>query len=254
MFSKFKYHLYIILASIALMLLQHCHYGANIRNQQSEHDAIMSFEENEKNALIKDNNLKAQEIVKMEQNIVSERVAKEYVEKQFDGFRKIQSYMRVELLKSIKGIAIPFNEDPANEFNGIDLVDSSFVRIEDVEKNFMRVPKTISFYDEPWIQFDGKIVSAWGGFEIDSLNVIDKLDAVFGYKKPDKKFKFFRRAKPVLELKSYSPYSSVPYVNNLTVKDNRSGLEKLLTSRAACFAYGFGVNTLIQKTTPGWDL
>jgi len=217
-----------------------------IKGERSSHSAAMAFAEKEKDALIQTKELMVQDMVSMNQNIVNERTAMDLMKDEIHGFKSIQAHIKAEILSEIRGMEIELKnpEGIGSEFEGIVFQDTNCINRDTVNKYFLRIPKIVSLDTNKWFSFHVTIDKS---LTIDSLKMINKLDASLGWKKPEKRFKFLRKSEPVLALNSYNPYSSIPYVNNFTVEPNGTKAGKILNSRAAWFMYGLGVSTLIKQ-------
>lgn len=221
-------------------------YSMTIKNQQIKevkrnYESIISYSDAEKNKLIKEDSLKAVEIKTMAQNQLSHSVAIEEFKKELNGFKRAQILVKSEILTEINGLSIGLEGD--SSLSDLNLVDSMYLHKDTVLNNFIRIPKS-GHYSDDWISMDFKIKK---DFVLDSLRLINKFDIVIGYKKQDKSFGFLRKKDPVVEMKSYNPYSSVPYINNIVIKDDRKGLMKITSSKPAMFAYGFIASTVLNK-------
>jgi hypothetical protein len=58
------------------------------------------------------------------------------------------------------------------------------------------------------------------------------------------KEKWYKKSEPVVEMKSYNPYTSIPYLNNVVVKQPKS---HWLLSKPAMFVYGIATGLVISK-------
>ena len=111
-----------------------------------------------------------------------------------------------------------------------------------LNEHYLKIPAKVEMNND-WMSFNATIEKK---FSIDSLSMYNKFDAYLGYKKPEKPLKFLRKSEPVLELRSYSPYTKVAYVNNIVVEDGKKG--KFLTSKPAMFLYGLGTGFILSKS------
>jgi hypothetical protein len=233
--------------SIAVAFLFVYLYSMNVKNNQIKEQAInytsmMSYKESENNRLIRSNEIKAAAITKSSQNAISMSLAMKEFSKELEGFKRAQSLVKSEILTEIKGLSTDFENSPG-EFSGIQLIDSMYVHVDTVSKYFIRTPKKVNYSDD-WISFDATVNK---DFTLDSLSLINKFDITIGSKKQDKPLSFLRKKEPVVEMKSYNPYSSIPYINNVIFKDDKKGAGKIVFSKPAIFAYGFISSTLINK-------
>lgn len=239
--KKVEYILFGV-ALIAVYVLTAYSSNKKIESVSDSYKSVIAFNNAEKRQLIKADSLKAHYIIKMSQNQVSYKDAIEEFSKELNGFKRAQSLVKSEILTKIEGIEVSYDSS-GGKFDGISIIDSNYIHRDTIDKYFVRVPQNASFSDK-WLSFDATIGH---DFKLDSLSTINKFDIIIGYKNQEKPLSFLRKKEPVVEMKSYSPYSSVHYINNVTFKDDRSGAGKLLTSRAAFFGYGFISSTVLNK-------
>ena len=213
-----------------------------IKEQRVNYTSMMSYKDSENNRLIRSNDLKAAVIMKSSQNTISMSLAMEEFSNELEGFKRAQSLVKSEILTEIKGLSIGFENGPG-EFSGIQLVDSMYVHVDTVSKYFIRTPKKVKYSDD-WVSFDATVNKE---FTLDSLSLINKFDITIGSKKQDKPLSFLRKREPVVEMKSYNPYSSIPYINNVVFKDDKKGAAKVALSKPAFFVYGFISSTVLNK-------
>jgi len=244
---KLKPYYFVITAMIVMMFWQQCSHINEIKSERSSSISAVDFLKRENTALIQTKNLQAEAMVDMNQSIVTEKTARDILQKDFEEFKSIQSQVKAELLTAIRSVELDY-EPPSFEgiFDGIAFQSRNCINKDTVDKYFLRIPRKIVIDTSQWMEFYATIGKE---FVLDSMKIVNKIDATLGFKKPEKKFKFLRRAEPVLAFNSYNPYSSVPYVNNLVVEEVGTKFGKILNSRAAWFMYGFGANTLINKNT-----
>ena len=216
-------------------LVTECNHNAELRE---EVEAVNNFWEGEESQWISRDSIQAQDIVEMKQNLMSETSARIILEEEFERFKSIQSHTRAELITRIDTLLIPYEVlDTVIINNYVDVIP-----VDTVNKYFIQIPRKSKFEDE-WMKLYTTIDTA---LMIDSAYFINKFDVTIGYKKPDKRFKFLRRKEPVVELTSYSPYTKVNYVNNVTVKGKpSSGGQKILIFAGGAVA-GFVGGVLIK--------
>lgn len=202
----------------------------------SSYNAVIDFNEKENDQLKESLDLKVSDNFIMKQNVISEKVANQKFREELAEYKKINSYMKSEVVTSINNLEVKYKNLSKDQFDGIDIKDGEYIHKDIVNKNFLRVPDTI-YYNDDWMSLIGTINKQ--GAIIDSLYMFNKFDAVIGYKKPEKNFKWLRKKEPVVELKSYNPYTKINYVNNVTVDNNKGKVKNIFTSPIALFAYGF---------------
>lgn len=187
--------------------------------------------EKEKEQMIQSNGLLVQEISVVNQNLVSSTKKVKELSQQFDNYKKIQSHVKAEILSKIEGIVIPV----VTVDKPIYLSDTGCTDNKIIKEHFIQIPSKVNFSDT-WISFNGTIGKQ---FTIDSLFMINKFDVTIGEKKVGKKMLIFNDYEPIVELKSYNPYTTIPYVNNIIVEEKRGKIIKPITLIAVGFATGF---------------
>lgn len=221
---------------------QSCSYSKYKSEAENNYSSIVSFHEIERTALIQDSTLKANDIKVLKQNIISHEAASELLNSDLEGFTKINSLLKAEIRTHKDNVKIGFEELSDNELERVSLSNSSYLHVDSVLKYFIRAPRDFQHKDQ-WVTIDGVVKKS--GILFNTISSVDKFDAILGYRKPEKKFKLLRKSEPILELKSYSPYSEIVYVNNIVVQEKNKA-EKILLSRGAFFAYGFITNSLLR--------
>ncbi len=240
-----KGYILIIVVLIAILALNECRHRSSINDLTDSYQSVLSFTEQEQNETLDSDSLIVKELILMKQNIVDSKVANDMLRDEFKGFKKFQGKIKAEMLTEIKGIKIDYTPSEVfkTEFDGIPVVDGNYIHKDSIKKHFVRIPKKIEM-DCTWISLHGTIGK---NFVLDSLSMLNKFDVVLGYKKPDKFFKAFRKSEPVLEFKSYNPYTSTPYINNLIVKDkNKSFITSKPMTMVYSFAAGFGLSKILK--------
>jgi len=236
-------YLFIIAAVSAVMLwslLDGC--SSDIQARQDLESTIAFLQKRDSANLMK-LKIKASDSAQMQQNIMSMAAAEELLQKELEQYKKVNSFLEAKILNKIENLNVSFNEPAANDFDGLNFHQGEFLHKDTVGRYFIRVPKTFDYKDD-WASISGTTTKAGNSFDV--ISMTNEFDATIGHKKQKG---LFKRAKPVVELKSYSPYSTISYVNNVTIDDSRSKTGKLLTSRGAFFAYGFLTNTVISNYT-----
>lgn len=214
---------------------EYSHYSEK-KGMSDSYNSIIDFNEAEKSELKSSLNLKAADNYIMRQNFISERIAKEQFKKELEGYKKVNAYMKSEIVTSIKSLESKYNEVSSNQFDDIEIMDGEYIHKDVVDKYFLRVPKTFNYADD-WFSLTGTVKKE--STIIDTLYMLNKFDAIIGYKKSEKKFSWLRKKSPVVELTSYNPYSKINYVNNIVVDKNKGKVGNILFSKPAMIIYGF---------------
>lgn len=229
---------YLLLTALFAFILffQKCSHDSMLRDEKNSYNALLEFERKEKDQLIQDKNLQASAIEQMNQNIVSQNEAMRYLGDQVEDYKRLTSYMKAELKTEIKNLKIDFSggEIPPTVFN------DSCVHVDTVKMNYTRIPRYFSISDQ-WSSISGSVDKS--GIVFDSISFINKFDVTIGKKKTG-----FMKSEPVIELKSYNPYTSIPYVNNIVVTGDKT---LWFNTRAAWFGYGFITSFVINKKING---
>lgn len=249
MFDKIKYISQFVVLIALLMGIQQCNHNQEKFDLKAQYDAEKRFYEQEMLQLMDREKLAVQEAKEMNQNWINEAQARKILEKEYQSFKKIQSQTRAELITRLNNLefVIQNSFDREHEFDGITIINDTCIHKDTVRSHFVRIPSLFSYKDTAgWFSLSGQITKNKTIF-IDSLSLLNKFDATIGWKKPDKSFKVFRKSEPVIELASYNPYTSIPYINNVVVEDSRSGLGKIFLSQPAIFVYGFITGIFTKK-------
>jgi len=204
-------------------------------NGDSNYSSLISYMEKEKEQMIQSNGLLVQEVSIINQNLVSSTDKIKELSQEFNNYKKIQSHVKAEILSKIEGIVIPI----ITIDKPIYLSDTGCTDNRIIKEKFIQIPSKVNFNDT-WVSFNGTIGKQ---FTIDSLSMINKFDVTIGEKKVGKKLLVFNKYEPIVELKSYNPYTTIPYVNNIIVDEKKGKIIKPITLIAVGFATGF----LIRK-------
>lgn len=206
------------------------------------YNSVIDFKEAEKGQLKNSLDLQVADNFIMKQNVISEQVAKEQFKKELEGYKDITTYMKSEVMTSIKNLEAKYESNTNNQFDGIDMKDD-YIHKDIVDKNFLRIPESFEYKDE-WTTINGTVLKK--STLIDSIGVFNKFDAIIGSKKSEKSFSWLRKREPVLELKSYNPNTQINYVNNITVDNKKGKVGSVLLSPFAMVAYGFIAATALN--------
>ncbi len=227
-------YIVVIIFLIILGWREYSHYEAS-RMAEYSYNSIIDFNTEENSQLKKSIDLKAAESVIMNQKIVSSEIALTQLKEEINGYKRLNSYLKTEVTTTIKNLEARYDNLSEDQFDGIEVKDGSYIHMDEVNKNFLRIPSSFSKKNE-WMSIYGTVNKK--NTTIDSLLVFNKFDAIIGYRKSGKKFSFLRKNEPIVELKSYNPYTSINYVNNVVVSSNKSKAESIFTSKLAMVFYG----------------
>tara|TARA_R110000772_G_scaffold1095_1_gene3854 strand:- start:6120 stop:6836 length:717 start_codon:yes stop_codon:yes gene_type:complete len=190
--------------------------------------SIQSFFQNERESFMDGKELIAHDLKEMKQLQVASAKEMEFLKEQYKSFSKIQSVIKAEITSSVKGLNIPIQIADVN-------FPDSLIPVDLVNQFY--IPKNSkSSYSDDWIDLAFTIGDS---LAVDSIKVRNKIDAVVGWKKSDKAFAFLRKKEPVVEIISYSPYTEIGHINNLTVKpENNNKFLSAITSKPVLFITG----------------
>lgn len=194
---------------------------SKIAETASGYEDEISFLEKERAELMTQRDMAVHSSIVMRQHLIQQDKAMKLLGGEFEKFKKLQSVVKAELLTEIKNIKVPYVVDTV--YNN----DTAYI---DTTNRFM--------LRDDWAMIDGRVMDNF--VFIDSINFVNKFDVTVGYKKE----KWFKKAEPVVVLNSYNPYTSVAYVNNIVVKEQKA---PWYLSRPAMVAYGIGIGYLINK-------
>lgn len=214
----------------------------SLKISAGDNQAIADFFELEKEQLMQDRNLLVQEIKTVNQNIVSSDDKIKELSEELKEYKKINSYTKAELLTEIRGISVGYIP-VQGETEYVYVPDTNCVPIDTLNKYYTQLPKGVEFKDE-WISFNATVGKKL--FTLDSMKVINKFDVTIGERVVGKKFLVFNKKEAVVDLKSYNPYTGIPYLNNIVVeKKETKPLTKLL-AYAGIFGAGMITNQLTK--------
>jgi len=225
----------LIAVFVIILSWRECSHAADKKAQEESYEAVITFNDIEKGQLKNSLDLKVADSVIMAQNIMSEKVAKEQLKEELEGYKSITAYMKSEVITSIKSLEAKYTDLSKDQFEDITIKDGVYIHKDDVDRNFIRIPKTFTYSDE-WMSLNGTVNKE--STLIDSLGIFNKFDAIIGYKNQDKSFSWARKKVPVVELKSYNPNTSINYVNNVVVNNDKGKVGSILLSKPAMFIYG----------------
>lgn len=237
--STVSYILNIIL--LILLVVGSTFFITKLKVQASDYDSMANFMEGEKEELINSNNLVVSEMKTINQNIVSSDEKIKELSEELSDYKKISSYTKAELLTEIKGINITYT--PNTETDYVYIPDTNCVPIDSLNKYYAQMPKKVEYKDD-WMKFNA--TAGINSFTLDSMSMINKFDVVIGEKVTGKRFLIFNKKEPTVDLRSYNPYTGIPYLNNITVAENRNTSGKVL-SYIGVFTAGMITNQLIKQ-------
>ena len=225
--------LFVVCLLVGIFLATKCSGGEN-----TSYESVISFYEQEREQLIKDKDILAHQVVTMNQNLVATTEQIKSISKEFSDYKLIQSVTKAEILSKIKDIEVGY----ITVDNPILVSDSGCIPGHIVNSNFIQRPSKVSFTDK-WVSFDATVGKV---FKLDSMSMVNKFDVVIGEKVVGKKLLVFNKIEPVVELKSYNPYSEVPYVNNVVLAGEKKRYGRKLGGLATMFAIGFITNQITR--------
>lgn len=236
--KRMSYILNIVL--LIILLIGSTFFITKLKIQSSDYDSIVNYMENEKNQIMNSNDLVVQEMKTINQNLVSSDEKIKELSSELSEYKKINSYTKAELLTEIRGINVEYTlPEPSTEY--VYVPDTNCVPIDTLNKYYTQVPKKVSYNDE-WMSFNGTV--GLSKFSIDSLSLLNKFDITIGERVVGKKLLVFNKREAVVDLKSYNPYTGIPFLNNITVEPKKSKLLPKALSYAGIFFAGMIVQQL----------
>jgi hypothetical protein len=216
-------YILVILVVSALLIFKSC--GGK---KTEDIDGTISFLKKRDSVNLLKINAQANQIVTLRQNLVTEETAKKILEKELKGYKNVKSFVEMKTVTGVKNLTIKYVHDTTTFLvsRGGGCMDR-----DSVINFFVQTPKRFIFEDK-WMSLAGKVQKE--GIDIDSVKFKNELEVILAYKKAG----IFKKDVPVVDIKSYSPYSTIEYANNIVIKDERSKLSKALTSKAAMIGYG----------------
>lgn len=233
---EIKHASYILNVVLIALLVIGATFSINKMSEvSSDFDSVKNFMEQEKDQLIQTNGLMVQEIKTINQNLVSSDERIKELSKELSEYKEISSFTKAELLSEIKDITIEFEPDGTLVIPHY-VPDTNCVPIDSVNKYYIQTPKKVRFSDQ-WVTFGATVNK--NSLTLDSLSMINKFDITIGERVTGKKLLVFNKKEPVVDLKSYNPYTKVASLNNITVETKKAKpITKVLTA-AGLIGIGF---------------
>ena len=215
---KIDSKLLIIGALIVLGLIRECQNNSEIGDIRGDYETQIAYQEKRDSAQLAKDKHRANDSIQMAQNIVDYKNLTEKLKKELKGYKDDVSLVEVGTKTIIDSFFI-----------------ESTVEVHDTIHDSIAVPcldnrKFFYNFKDDWISLKGNYNAK--GVLIDTLAIRNEYDVLLGWKKE----KWYKRRNPIIELKSYSPYSDVVYVNNIVVEDRKK--LSVLNSKPAYFIYG----------------
>lgn len=225
-----------IIVAVFLLILGWREYSrySERKAMEESYTSTISFLDTEKKELKSSLDLKVADNFIMKQNLMSEKSAKELLRKEVVGYKNISAYLKGELVTAVKHVEASYSDD-TDTFDDVSINDSNYIHKDEVEAKFVRFPKEFSHKDE-WMRFNGVVGKE--SVVLDSLEMINKFDAIIGRKKSEKRFSWARKKEPVVSLKSYNPYTKIVYVNNVIIENKKTKAANIMLSKPAMILYG----------------
>lgn len=175
-------------------------------------------------------------VYQMERLFVSEKAAKEQLEKRFANesgkYKNLVRSLTLKLQAQVKDVQIPAVDNP---------------NLPPTDTMLVTLPKKIEYADSTWLSLSGSIVKSGDGIalNIDSLNLntgevtVDDVS-----QKP--KWYAFKKPVPVVRIGVESPYYSMLSAREFTVKQKKPSPAKIIVTHAAAFLAGAALLKLAQ--------
>lgn len=186
-------------------------------------------------------NEKNQEIAKINQNLVSEKAAKEALGHKASEYKRINAYLEQKVLTSIKNIKTEWK--PRSDTLDLSQFEGC-VPIDSVNKYFIQIPKSFELDTSKWYYLSGTATKS--GFVLDSMSFLTHDEFILG-KRKRKAWELFKSIEPEFKVTHNNPYQTTLSMTNLVVKDDRTKSGKFFTSRPMLFIYGFGSGFIVNS-------
>lgn len=190
-------------------------------------------------------NKKNQEIATINQNLITEKAAKEALGDKVKDYKKLNAYLEQKVLTSIMNIKTDW--EPR-----VDTFDLSgygeYVPLDSVNKYFIQIPQSFEIDTSKWYYVSGTAMKT--GFRLDSMSFVTHDEFILG-KRKRKAWEIFKNIEPEMQVIHHNPFQTTTTMTNIVVHDNRSKMGKFATSRAMLYIYGFGsgfvVNSMLMQ-------
>ena len=220
--------LLIIGAFSVLLLLRECHHSSEIAGKQSDYENLSSFSNKRDSANLSKINSKVADSIKMSQSIVEYESLSNDLKEELKGYKE-GSLTEARVITKVKDVIIRITD--TIEIDQSRLEENNCEYADSLLKELKKKNKLFNFKDD-WLNIAGNYT--YNKVLFDSITFKNEFDVILGYKKE----KWYSKRDPVVELKSYNPYSKITYVNNITVKDDKTPYQKIFTSKPAYLIYG----------------
>lgn len=227
---------------LILIVIGSTFFMSKLNSSEENYNSIVRYMENEKDQLIQSNDLVVAEMKTINQNIISSDDKIKELSDELSDYKKINSYTKAELLTEIRGIEINYTA-PTPGVDYVYVPDTNCVPIDSLNKYYAQMPKKVEYKDD-WMKFNA--TAGINSFTLDSMSMINKFDVVIGERVTGKRFLIFNKKEPTVDLRSYNPYTGIPYLNNITVAENGKTSGKIL-SYLGVFTAGMITNQLIKQ-------
>lgn len=214
---------------LVLFFLRECSHNSELNKKDSDFTSMQDFHKRRDSINLAKINSHAQDSVKMTQTIVEyENLSKELKE-ELKGYKDGSSLTETVISSVANDIII--------EIHDTFYVDSVKLRslgcecADSLLKEFRKKKVFYNFRDE-WLNIVGH--HTYNKVSFDTISFRNEFDVIIGSKRE----KWYKRRNQVVELKSYSPYTEVVYVNNVVTKDSKTKYQRIFKSKPAYFFYG----------------
>lgn len=209
-----------------LLRIGQCSFSLEKSSQVAEQRA-MDAEIEGRNALLREE-ASGEKVYQMERLFVSERAAKEELEKQYQKeskqYKDLVRSLTLKLKAQVKNIEIVATDEPA---------------LPPTDTMLVSLPKRISYADSTWFTLNGSIVKSGQGIAllIDSLNLNSGKVTVDDVSLKAKWYSF-KKPVPVVRIAVESPYYSMISAREFSVTPKKPNRTKMIVTHAAAFLAG----------------
>lgn len=212
-----------------VFFLRECHHGSELKDKDNDFRDMESFHEKRDSVNLSKLKHHATDSIKMSQTIVEFENLSKGLKEELKSYKEGASLVEATTNTVIRDIVLEVHDTIVVDYSRIDSSNCQYA--DSLIKEFQNKKFFYNFKDD-WVAIKGSYSS--NEVLLDTISMKNEFDVILGYKKE----KWYKKRDPVVELKSYSPYTEVVYVNNVVTKDNRTGYQKTFNSKPAYFIYG----------------
>jgi len=224
-------------AFLCLFIFRECSHSSELDKKDSDFEIMQDFHSKRDSANLAKIKLDAADSIKANQIIVEYENLSKALKEELRGYKNGASLTETKVVTVLESVEM--------EIHDTIFIDKSRLSIEGCHysdsllKEFRNKKSFFTFKDD-WLNIVGQYT--YDKVLLDTVSLKNEFDVILGYKKE----KWYKRRNQVVELKSYSPYAEIVYLNNIIVKDRKK--LSFLNSKKAYFLYGALGSFLYLKT------